>query len=108
MNNGSAFAGYTGFVQPNAPGNAGAYGITFANIAGSLAMLAGRYVPLIAALAVAGALAPRRVAAAGAGTLRTDSLTFAAILTAVIVVVVVLNFLPALAIGPLAGELHAT
>jgi hypothetical protein len=35
MNNGSAFAGYTGFVQPNAPGNAGAYGITFANIAGS-------------------------------------------------------------------------
>jgi hypothetical protein len=45
---------------------------------------------------------------AGAGTLRTDSLTFAAILTAVIVVVVVLNFLPALAIGPLAGELAAT
>ena len=58
MNNGSAFAGYTGYVQPNAPGNAGAYGITFANVAGSLAMLAGRYVPLIAALAVAGALAP--------------------------------------------------
>ena len=29
-NNGSAFAGYTGYVQPNAPGNVGAYGITFA------------------------------------------------------------------------------
>ncbi|HEX5923153.1 MAG TPA: potassium-transporting ATPase subunit KdpA [Baekduia sp.] len=69
-------------------------------------MLAGRYVPLIAALAVAGALAPRRVAPAGAGTLRTDSLTFAAVLTAVIVIVVVLDFLPALAIGPLAGELR--
>jgi K+-transporting ATPase ATPase A chain len=42
MNNGSAFAGYTGFVQPNAPGNAGAYGISFANVLGSAAMLAGR------------------------------------------------------------------
>ena len=77
-------------------------------IAGSLAMLLGRYVPLIAALAVAGALAPRRVAPVGAGTLRTDSLTFAVILTGVIAVVVVLNFLPALAIGPLAGELRGT
>ena len=33
-NNGSAFAGYTGFLQPNAPGNVGSYGITFANIVG--------------------------------------------------------------------------
>ena len=38
-NNGSAFAGYTGFVQPNAPGNAGAFGITFADLMGGLAML---------------------------------------------------------------------
>jgi potassium-transporting ATPase potassium-binding subunit len=38
---GDLVRGYTGFVQPNAPGNAGAYGITFANILGSLAMLAG-------------------------------------------------------------------
>ena len=33
-NNGSAFAGYTGFVQPHAPGNVGAYGITFADLLG--------------------------------------------------------------------------
>ena len=33
-NNGSAFAGYTGFVQPNAPGNVGAFGITFADLLG--------------------------------------------------------------------------
>ena len=33
-NNGSAFAGYTGFLQPNAPGNVGSYGISFANIVG--------------------------------------------------------------------------
>ena len=40
-NNGSAFAGYTGYVQPNAPGNVGAFGITFADVMGGLAMLAG-------------------------------------------------------------------
>jgi K+-transporting ATPase ATPase A chain len=106
MNNGSAFAGYTGFVQPNAPGNEGAYGISFANVLGSFAMLAGRFVPIVAALAVAGALAPRRVSISGAGTLRTDNFTFATVLAFVVVVVVVLSFLPALALGPLAGELR--
>ena len=45
-NNGSAFAGYTGFVQPNAPGNVGAFGITFADLLGGVAMLFGRFVPL--------------------------------------------------------------
>ncbi len=59
-NNGSAFAGYTGFVQPHAPGNAGSFGITFADLLGSGAMLAGRFLPLLAVLAVAGALAGRQ------------------------------------------------
>ena len=49
-NNGSAFAGYTGFLQPNGT-NAGAFGITFADLLGGLAMLAGRFLPLLAALA---------------------------------------------------------
>ena len=53
-NNGSALAGYTGFVQPNAPGNAGSYGISFADILGGLSMLTARFVPLLSALAVAG------------------------------------------------------
>ena len=75
-NNGSAFAGYTGFVQPNAPGNAGAFGITFADLLGGLAMLLGRFVPLLAALAVAGSLVGKRIAPAGPGTLRTDTPTF--------------------------------
>ena len=61
-NNGSAFAGFTGFVQPNAPGNVGAFGITFADLLGGVAMLVGRFVPLLAALAVAGSLATKRVA----------------------------------------------
>ena len=66
-NNGSAFAGYTGFVQPNAPGNVGAFGITFADLLGGVTMLAARFVPLLAALAVAGSLATKRVAPLGPG-----------------------------------------
>ena len=46
-NNGSAFAGYTGFVQPNGPGNEGAFGITFADVMGGLAMIGARFVPLL-------------------------------------------------------------
>ena len=38
-NNGSAFAGFTGYLQPNAPGNEGAFGITFADLLGGLSML---------------------------------------------------------------------
>ena len=75
-NNGSAFAGFTGFVQPNAPGNVGSFGITFADLLGGFAMLIGRFVPLLAALAVAGSLAGKRIAPAGPGTLRTDNGTF--------------------------------
>ena len=55
---------------------------------------------MIAALAVAGTLAGKHVSPAGAGTLRTDSVTFASLLAFVIVVVVLLNFAPALLLGP--------
>jgi K+-transporting ATPase ATPase A chain len=99
-NNGSAFAGYTGFVQPNAPGNVGAFGITFADLLGGLAMIAGRFVPLFAALAVAGSLAGKRVAPIGAGTFRTDTPTFVVLLVAVIIIVAALTFFPALLLGP--------
>jgi K+-transporting ATPase ATPase A chain len=101
MNNGSAFAGYTGYVQPHAPGNLGAFGITFADLAGGVAMLVGRYLPMIAALAVAGSLAGRRTYMAGAGTLRTDTFSFAVVLGGVILLVTLLNFFPALMLGPL-------
>jgi K+-transporting ATPase ATPase A chain len=46
------------------------------------------------------------VTPAGGGTLRTDGPTFGLILMFVIVVIVILNFLPALALGPVAGELR--
>ena len=105
FNNGSAYAGYTGYVQPNAPGNAGAYGITFADLAGGVAMLVGRYAPMIAALGVAGSLAGRRTRPPGLGTLRTDTPTFAAVLIGVIALVTLLTFVPAFMLGPAAQAL---
>jgi K+-transporting ATPase ATPase A chain len=105
FNNGSAFPGYTGFVQPNAPGNAGAHGIGFADVVGGLVMLVGRYGPIIAALALAGSLAPRRVAPAGLGTLRTDTPTFGVFLIATVVILALLTFVCCLLAGPVVQSL---
>lgn len=100
-NNGSAFAGYTGYVQPDAPGNVGAHGITYANLVGGLTMIvSGRFIPLLAALAVAGSLVPKRVAPLGPGTMRTDTPIFVVLLVGVIVLVALLTFVPALLLGP--------
>jgi K+-transporting ATPase ATPase A chain len=98
-NNGSAFAGYTGFVQPNG-NNDGAFGITFADVLGGLSMIGARFLPLLAVLAVAGSLVGKRVAPAGAGTFRTDSGTFVTVLVAVVLIVALLTFIPALLLGP--------
>ena len=54
-NNGSAFAGYTGYFQPE-PGNLGAHGITFADLLGGLTMLLARFIPIVFTLAVAGVM----------------------------------------------------
>jgi potassium-transporting ATPase potassium-binding subunit len=108
-NNGSAFAGYTGFIQPNA-GNVGSHGVTFADILGGLVMLFARYAPILFALAVAGALVGKRVTPAGLGTMRTDNPTFVVLLIGVIVLVGALTFFPALLLGPvvqgLTGHLY--
>jgi len=99
-NNGSAFAGYTGFVQPNAPGNTGAFGITFADLLGGLAMLFGRFVPLVAALGVAGAVVGKQVRPLGPGTFRTDTPIFVVLLIFTVVIVAALTFVPAFLLGP--------
>jgi K+-transporting ATPase ATPase A chain len=99
-NNGSAFAGYTGYIQPNA-GNLGAHGITFADLLGGFDMMFARYAPILFALAVAGALAGKRVTPAGLGTMRTDNPTFVVLLIGVIVLVGALTFFPALLLGPI-------
>jgi potassium-transporting ATPase potassium-binding subunit len=99
-NNGSAFAGYTAFIQPSAPGNVGAYGYDFANLLGGLAMMFARFLPMIAALAAAGSLAGKKITPAGAGTFRADSPTFVLLLIGVVVIVAALTFLPAFLLGP--------
>jgi K+-transporting ATPase ATPase A chain len=99
-NNGSAFAGYTGFIQPNA-GNLGSHGISFADVLGGLDMVFARYLPILFALAVAGALAGKRVTPAGLGTMRTDNGTFVVLLIGVIILVGALTFFPALLLGPI-------
>jgi K+-transporting ATPase ATPase A chain len=86
-NNGSAFAGY------------GA--TSFSAYLGSIAMLLGRFVPLLAALAIGGSLAAKRTAPVSAGTFRTDGPTFVALLIGVIVLTAGLMVFPALTLGPI-------
>jgi K+-transporting ATPase ATPase A chain len=104
-NNGSAFAGYTGFVQPNPPGNAGAYGISFADLLGGAVMVGARFLPILFVLAVAGALAGKRVSPAGLGTMRTDNPTFVVLLVGIVILVGALTFFPALLLGPVVQSL---
>jgi K+-transporting ATPase ATPase A chain len=99
-NNGSAFAGYTGYIQPNA-GSLGAHGVTFADLLGGFTMMFARYAPILFTLAVAGSLAGKRISPAGLGTMRTDNPTFVVLLIGVIVLVGALTFFPALLLGPL-------
>ena len=98
-NNGSAFAGYTGYIQPKA-GNLGAHGVTFADLLGGFTMLFARYAPILFALAVAGSLAGKKISPAGLGTMRTDNGTFVVLLIGVVVLVGALTFFPALLLGP--------
>jgi potassium-transporting ATPase potassium-binding subunit len=105
-NNGSAFAGYTGYYQPE-PGNVGAHGITFADLLGGLTMVFARFVPILIVLAVAGLLVRKKVAPVGAGTMRTDTPTFVFLLIGVVVLVGALTFFPALLLGPVVQGLTA-
>lgn len=104
-NNGSAWAGYTGFEQPHAPGNVGAYGITFANLLGGVVMVTARFAPMLFVLAVAGALAGKKVSPAGLGTMRTDNPTFVILLIGIVILVGALTFFPAILLGPIANGL---
>jgi K+-transporting ATPase ATPase A chain len=104
-NNGSALAGYTGFVQPNPPGNSGAYGISFADLLGGVVMVGARFLPILFVLAVAGALAGKKVSPAGLGTMRTDNPTFVFLLIGIVILVGALTFFPALLLGPVVQSL---
>ncbi|HWA54636.1 MAG TPA: potassium-transporting ATPase subunit KdpA, partial [Solirubrobacterales bacterium] len=104
-NNGSAWAGYTGFVQPHAPGNVGSYGISFADLLGGFVLIGARFAPILFVLAVAGALASKKVSPAGLGTMRTDNPTFVFLLVGVVVLVGALTFFPAILLGPVVQSL---
>jgi K+-transporting ATPase KdpA subunit len=91
--NGSAFAGLSGDT-------------TFYNVALTVVMLLGRYLPMVFVLGLAGRLAQQKPVAVTAGTLRTHGPMFVSLTLGVALVLVFLTFLPVLSLGPLAEGLH--
>lgn len=91
-NNGSAFAGL------------GANNL-FYNTLGGIAMLISRYWLAIPTLALAGSLVRKKIVPAGAGTLPTHTPLFVGWLVAIVIIVAGLNFIPALALGPIVEHL---
>jgi K+-transporting ATPase ATPase A chain len=91
-NNGSAFAG----LAASGP---------FYAVSGGLLMLAVRFVPLLAALALAGSVASEGTVPETAGTLHTDRKLFVVLLVFVILIIGALTFLPGLALGPIVEHL---
>ena len=91
-NNGQAFAS----LNANTP---------FYNITTAIAMLAGRFGLVIPALMFAGLLAKHKERPQSRGTLRTDTFTFGSLLTAFLIIVTALSYLPVLALGPVLEHL---
>jgi K+-transporting ATPase ATPase A chain len=69
-------------------------------------MLIGRFLMIIPLLAMAGNLARKKTIPDSAGTLATDTSTFAMMLAGVVVVVGAIEYFPALALGPVVDHLH--
>lgn len=93
-NNGSAFAGLNADTQ-------------WFNTTIGLAMLLGRFLPMVFVLALAGSLAGQRPIPATSGTLRTEKPLFTGLLVGTILIITGLTYFPALALGPLAEGLAA-
>ncbi|MFE9630899.1 potassium-transporting ATPase subunit KdpA [Streptomyces sp. NPDC006463] len=91
-NNGSAFAGLNADTQ-------------WFNSTIGIAMLLGRFLPMVFVLALAGSLAEQKPVPETAGTLRTDKPLYTGLLVGTIVIVTGLTYFPALALGPLAEGL---
>jgi K+-transporting ATPase ATPase A chain len=91
-NNGSAFGGIT----TSGP---------FLSVMMGLAMLLGRFLPVVLVLALAGSLARQGKVPASAGTVPTHGLLFGGLLLGVTVILTALSYFPALALGPLAEGL---
>ncbi|MFJ8750256.1 potassium-transporting ATPase subunit KdpA [Streptomyces sp. NPDC102441] len=91
-NNGSAFAGLDADTQ-------------WFNTTIGIAMLLGRFLPIVFVLALAGSLAEQHPVPSTAGTLRTDKPLYAGLLVGTILILTGLTYFPALALGPLAEGL---
>lgn len=92
-NNGSAFAGLSSNT-------------VWYNTALGLAMVIGRFLPIILVLALAGSLAGQGTTPESIGTLPTHKPQFVGLVVGVTIILVALTFLPALALGPLAEGIH--
>jgi K+-transporting ATPase ATPase A chain len=92
-NNGSAFAGITVNTE-------------WYNTALGLAMVFGRFLPMLLVLALAGSLAKQGTTPASIGTLPTHRPQFVGMVAGVTLILVALTFLPMLALGPLAEGIH--
>lgn len=77
----------------------------FWNITTGLAMFFGRYLSIVIQLAIAGSLMKKRFVTESAGTLHTDTMSFAVILVFVVYIFAALTFFPVLALGPIAEHL---
>lgn len=91
-NNGSAFAGLTATPTNGDPH----YNITL-----GLAMLIGRFLMIVPILALAGSLVKKKISPPSAGTFPVSGTTFTVLLIGTVLLVGALNFLPALALGPI-------
>jgi K+-transporting ATPase ATPase A chain len=76
------------------------------NIATGLAMLLGRFIPIILPLAIAASLGAKRATSEGGGTFRTDSWMFGIILLGTVLIVGALLFMPLAVLGPIAEHLQ--
>lgn len=94
-NNGSAFAGF----NANTP---------FLNVSIGLVMLFARFLPMMAALAIAGSMVKKKKTAVSAGTLPTHNAMFIGLLILIVLLIGALSFFPALALGPIAEFFQMT
>lgn len=77
----------------------------FWNMTTGVVMFLGRYIPIIAQIAIAGSLLAKRRMNESVGTLRTDNVLFMLILVFIVYIFAALTFFPALALGPIAEHL---
>ena len=100
------FYEYTSAFANNGSGFEGLGDATYWwNLSCSLVLALGRYPALIVPLAVAASMARKRPAPESAGSLAVETPTFALTLIAIVAILTVLQFMPALVLGPIADHL---